>query len=163
MEFSRQEYWSGLPFHSLGDFPDPGIKLRSPTLQVEALPPEPPGNPHFSKVLIKCMRGFADGCFQKEKKKELWVSEEHFLLSVGRFQCYWNLIVCVCVCVFSIQLSCTHSFSFYSLCIPLIYLHAVYSFLTILNNSVWRTLARIWDKWWPYFIWNRSTFSAFSA
>ena len=35
MEFSRQEYWSGLPFPSLGDFPDPGIKpapLMSPTL-----------------------------------------------------------------------------------------------------------------------------------
>ena len=32
MGFSRQEYWSGLPFPSLGDLPDPGIKPRSPTL-----------------------------------------------------------------------------------------------------------------------------------
>jgi len=34
MEFSRQEYWSGLPFPSLGDLPDPEIELRSPALQV---------------------------------------------------------------------------------------------------------------------------------
>ena len=37
MEFSRQEYWSGLPFPSPGDLPDPGIKPRSPTLQADAL------------------------------------------------------------------------------------------------------------------------------
>ena len=45
MEFSRQEYWSGLPFPSPGDLPDPGIKPRSPALQAQALPSEPPGNP----------------------------------------------------------------------------------------------------------------------
>ena len=43
MGFSRQEYQNGLPFHSPGDFPDPGIKPRSPTLQADALPSEPPG------------------------------------------------------------------------------------------------------------------------
>ena len=43
MEFSRQEYWSGLPFPSPGDLPDPGIKSGSPTLQADALPSEPPG------------------------------------------------------------------------------------------------------------------------
>ena len=36
MEFSRQEYWSGLPFPSPGDLPDPGIKPRSPALQANA-------------------------------------------------------------------------------------------------------------------------------
>ena len=35
MEFSRQEYWSGLPFPSPGDFPDPRIEPRSPALQTE--------------------------------------------------------------------------------------------------------------------------------
>ena len=45
MEFSRQEYWSGFPFHSLGDLPDPGIKLQSPTLWADSLPMEPPGKP----------------------------------------------------------------------------------------------------------------------
>ena len=43
MGFSRQEYWSQLPFPSPGDLPDPGIETRSPALQVDSLPPEPPG------------------------------------------------------------------------------------------------------------------------
>ena len=37
--FSKQEYWSGLPFPSPADLPDPGIKPGSPTLQADALPP----------------------------------------------------------------------------------------------------------------------------
>ena len=41
--FSRQEYWSGLPFPSPGDLPDPGIEPMSPALQADALPSEPPG------------------------------------------------------------------------------------------------------------------------
>ena len=43
MEFSRQEYWSGLPFPSPGDLPDPGIEPGSPALQTDSLPSEPPG------------------------------------------------------------------------------------------------------------------------
>ena len=42
-DFSRQEYWSGLPFPSPGDFPNPGIEPGSPTLQADYLPSEPPG------------------------------------------------------------------------------------------------------------------------
>ena len=38
---SRQEYWSGLPFSSVGDLPHPGIKPRSPALQTDSLPAEP--------------------------------------------------------------------------------------------------------------------------
>ena len=45
MEFSRQEYWRGLPFPSPGDLPDPGIDPRPPTLQADSLPSEPPGKP----------------------------------------------------------------------------------------------------------------------
>ena len=45
MGFSRQEYWSGLPFPSPGDLPDPGIEPRSPAFRADALPSEPPGNP----------------------------------------------------------------------------------------------------------------------
>ena len=43
MGFFRQEYWSGLPFPSPGDIPDPRIKPRSPALEADALPSEPPG------------------------------------------------------------------------------------------------------------------------
>ena len=42
MEFSRQEYWSGLPLPSPGDLPDPGIKPRSSALQADSLLLEPP-------------------------------------------------------------------------------------------------------------------------
>ena len=45
MGFSRQEYWSGLPFPSPGDLPDPGIKPGSPALQADSLPSEPPRKP----------------------------------------------------------------------------------------------------------------------
>ena len=45
MQFSRQDYWNGLPFPSPGDLPDLGIEPRSPTLQADALPSEPPGKP----------------------------------------------------------------------------------------------------------------------
>ena len=43
MGFYRQEHWSGLPFPSPGDPPNPGIKPGAPALQVVALPAEPPG------------------------------------------------------------------------------------------------------------------------
>ena len=46
MGFSRQEYWSVLPFPSPGDLPDPGTEARSPTLLADALTSEPPGKPH---------------------------------------------------------------------------------------------------------------------
>ena len=56
--FSRPEYWSGEPFPSPGDLPNPGIEPRSPALQVDSLPAEPQGKP---KILNSC---------QKKKKKE---------------------------------------------------------------------------------------------
>ena len=52
MEFSRQEYWSGLPFPSPGDLPDPVIEPRSPTLQADALTSEPPGKPYMILPLL---------------------------------------------------------------------------------------------------------------
>ena len=45
MGFSRQEYWSELPFPSLEDVPNPGIEPRSPALQADSLPFEPQGSP----------------------------------------------------------------------------------------------------------------------
>ena len=47
MGFSRQEYWSVLPFPSPGDLPDSRMELGSPDLQADSLPSEPPGNPHL--------------------------------------------------------------------------------------------------------------------
>ena len=60
--FSRQEYWSGLPFPPPGDLPDPGIEPSSPALQVDALLLEPPGKliPYILALLnsVKCSRHF---------------------------------------------------------------------------------------------------------
>ena len=49
MGFSRQEYWSGLRSPPPGDLPNSGIKPRSPALQVDSLPSEPPGKPSMGQ------------------------------------------------------------------------------------------------------------------
>ena len=64
MEFSRQEYWSGLPFPSPGDLPGPRIKPRSPALQADTLPSETPVKPTeihrppktvYKHLCVKCI------------------------------------------------------------------------------------------------------------
>ena len=50
MEFSRLEYWSGLPFPSPRDLPNPGIEPRSPSLQADSSPAEPTGKPKNTGV-----------------------------------------------------------------------------------------------------------------
>ena len=57
MGFSRQEHWSGLPCPLPGDLPDPGIEARSPTLQADALPSEPPGKPDLPLEKPVCRSG----------------------------------------------------------------------------------------------------------
>ena len=51
-EFARQEYWSGLPFSSPGDLPNPGIEPRSPALQANALLSELPGKPYANTTSL---------------------------------------------------------------------------------------------------------------
>ena len=65
MGFSRQEYWSGLPFLSPGDLPNPGIEPRFPALQADTLPSEPQCQTStFSECLVICVRIF-EGDFSK--------------------------------------------------------------------------------------------------
>ena len=52
MQFSRQEYWSGLPFPSPGDLPNPGIEPGYPALQADALPSEHQGSPSWPKLVL---------------------------------------------------------------------------------------------------------------
>ena len=54
--FSRQEYWSGLPFPSPGDLPDPGIEPRSPALQADSLPTKLPRNSLFVSIILFYVR-----------------------------------------------------------------------------------------------------------
>ena len=53
MGFPRQEYWSGLPFPSPGDLPDPGIEPASPALSGRFVTPEPPGKPKSTMLQLK--------------------------------------------------------------------------------------------------------------
>ena len=50
MDFSRPEYWSGSPFPSPGDLPNPGLKPMSSALQADSLPAEPQGKPKNTGV-----------------------------------------------------------------------------------------------------------------
>ena len=90
MEFSRQEYWSGLPFPSPRDFPNPGIEHGSPALQADSLLPEPPGKP--------CLHRFTYSAVPYKLKHTIFILL-HLLLSLLRF----IRIVC-CASVFSLFL-----------------------------------------------------------
>ena len=59
MGFSRQEYWSGLPFPYPEDLPNSGIELRSPTLQADALTSELPGKPFICMLLLLLLSHFS--------------------------------------------------------------------------------------------------------
>ena len=60
MGFSKQEYWSGLPFPFPGDLLDPGIKPRCPALQADTLPSEPPGNEAEADIFLEFSCFFYD-------------------------------------------------------------------------------------------------------
>ena len=75
MGFSRQEYWRGLSCPPPGNPPDPGIKPRAPTLQVDSLPSEPPGkplqmahhwNPQISQFYLSC------ASINRKREKEIF-------------------------------------------------------------------------------------------
>ena len=66
MGFSRQEYWSGLPFSSPEDLLDPGIELRSPILQADFLPSEP--GLRGTNKQVKYIDHETDMCARKENK-----------------------------------------------------------------------------------------------
>ena len=62
MGFSRQEYWSGLPFPSAGDLPQSGIKPRSPALQKDSLPSEPLGKALYIHSFLSLFVSVSGGC-----------------------------------------------------------------------------------------------------
>ena len=75
MKLSRQGYWSGVPFPSPGDLPDPGVKPGSPALQTGALPSEPPGKPKKKKKKIKYL-----GINLPKETKELYIENYKTLM-----------------------------------------------------------------------------------
>ena len=58
MEFSRPDYWSGSPFPSPGDLPNPGMEPMSPALKADSLPAEPQGKPkHIGVGSLSLLQG----------------------------------------------------------------------------------------------------------
>ena len=96
--FSRSEYWSGLPFPSPGDLPNPGIDPRSPTLKADSLPSKPSGKPYIleeetkNKQVNKQINNICDVIKKKINtgKLERMVKEDLFdevtLSSTGRIK-----------------------------------------------------------------------------
>ena len=76
MGFSRQEHQSGLPCHSPGYLHNPGVKPRSPTLQADSLPSEPPGKPKNT------------GMGSLSFLQEIFLTQE---LNWGLLHCWWIL------------------------------------------------------------------------
>ena len=71
--FPRQEYCHELPFPSSGDLPNPGIKPRSPVLQADSLPTEPPGKPIFEIVSSKSCPNLVSSCQQLVNAQKLFI------------------------------------------------------------------------------------------
>ena len=74
--FSRQEYWSGLPFPSPGDLPNPEIEPGSPVLQADALPSEPPGKSSPRKRNTKKKNVCLRRSYKSLRKEEKWKAKK---------------------------------------------------------------------------------------
>ena len=92
MGFSRQEYWSGLPFPSPGDLPDPGIEPGSPTFQADALSSEPPGKPRRAEYCTYMKHCYHYCCYYRDRStqvltvvlvKDVWVLSLFLSLSLN--------------------------------------------------------------------------------
>ena len=79
MGFSRQEYWSGLPFPSPGDLPDPGIEPRSRALQADSLVSEPPEKPKFTKGGSQIQHLFSPGRLSGQAQVKHCCGSHHVL------------------------------------------------------------------------------------
>ena len=88
--FSRQQYWSGLPFPSPGNLPDPGSEPRSPALQADSLLSEPPGK----------LRGYINShqLNPSVELKPFALDVDNSILQMGKLRVLWSLL---CKKVFS--------------------------------------------------------------
>ena len=119
MGFSRQEYWSGFPFPTSGELPDPGIKPDSPSLQADSWPTEPPGKIfflHFSSVQsLSHVRLFVT----------VWIAARQASLSITNS---WSLLK-----LMSIELVMPSNH--FILCRPLLLLPSIFPSIRIFSNE----------------------------
>ena len=93
MEFSKQEYWHGKLFPSLGNLPDLGIEPRSPALKADSLPSEPPDNPFLIEHLLntrQCSKCFINIIYVINLQVRKWgkkrLSQWFGVISVLRYR-----------------------------------------------------------------------------
>ena len=82
VEFSRQEYWSGLPFPSPGDLPDPGIEPGSPALQADSLLSDPPENFAVTTCYITSIIKFSGLFFHLRSEGQIYHGKRDFIQHV---------------------------------------------------------------------------------
>ena len=95
MGFSRQEYWSGLPFPSPGDLPDLGNKLVSPALQVDSLPVNHQGSPTWQIVGIKYILILF---LSPQSFKDKRLVNVKILYRLAKGEESWIVVHCCCCC-----------------------------------------------------------------
>ena len=172
MEFSRQEYWSGLPCPPPGDLPDSGIEPRSPTLQADSLLSEPPGKPMNTGVgslsllqgifltqesswgLLHCRRILYQLSYQGIP---IFVPIVVIQL-VGRVRLFatpWNavhqasLFFTISQSLFKfVSIKLVMPFNHLILCRPLLLLPSVFSIIRIFSNE--SALCNRWPKCWSF-------------
>ena len=135
MEFSRQEYWSGLPFPSPGDLPDPGIQPRSPTSQVDSLPFEPSGKPPHNSIYLSSVQF---SCSVMSDSCNPMTAVCHASLSITNSQSLLELM--------SIEL--VMPFSHLILCCPLLLLPSVFPSIRVFSNMSVPCIR--WPKYWNF-------------
>ena len=97
MEFSRQEYWNGLPCPPLGDLPNPGTEPGSPELQVDSLPAELPEKPwstaYYYTILLISMSSIVT--MGKVKFREIKKLAQSHIVNKYRVRIHWSLVILV--------------------------------------------------------------------
>ena len=97
--FSRKEYWSGLPFSSPGDLPDPGIEPRSPALQANSLLYEPPGkpslHPKMGTMKERNSRDLVGAEEMKTKWKEYTEEQIYYPVINSTFLFFKHFLMCI--------------------------------------------------------------------
>ena len=133
MGFSRQEYWSGLPCPPPGDLPNPGMEPRSPTLQADSLPSEPPGEP-------KLMHRFSS--VQSLSRVQLfvtpWTAACQASLSITNSQSSPK----------PMSIESVMPSNHLILCCPLLLLPSIYPSIRVFSNE--SVLCIRWPKYWSF-------------
>ena len=135
MEFSRQEYWNGLPFPSPGALPDPGVKPRSPTFQADSLPFEPPEKPPHNSIYLVQFRSVSQSCLTLCNPM---TAVRHTSLSITNFL---NLLKLMSV---ESVMPPNH----FILCRPLLLLPSIFPSIRVFSSQ--SVLCIRWPKYWSF-------------